>query len=221
MSQVNLQDLHKIKQSRKDAVAGYIREDKLLKDQEIPEAIVLICTLFYGAGCDEFDPKWKGQFMTLSDDNKRVEYKYRSDLNIESNQSIFCKKIIDSGYHEWKFKIVENTDSSCHFIIGLWRCADNVDPPVDTFFTDGKYQGYGWFLDRKAKTESHDGNYGAKFGVDVKEGDVIEMSVDFDRLSLCWKVNEISIGKSHDITQDKYRAAIFISYYKRVVEIIE
>ena len=40
------------------------------------------------------------------------------------------------------------------------------------------------------------------------------MSVDFDRLSLCWKVNEISIGKSHDITQDKYRAAIFISYYK-------
>ena len=57
MSTIVLKDLNKIRQSRKDAFAGYIRTDESLKDQEIPEEIVLICIVFFGQGCDEFDPK--------------------------------------------------------------------------------------------------------------------------------------------------------------------
>ena len=44
---------------------------------------------------------------------------------------------------------------------------------------------------------------GISFGVCVKSGDEVEMMVDFDQLSLCWKVNGKCIGKSHDITKDK------------------
>ena len=60
MTSVALRDLKKIRQSRKDIVTGYIRTDESFKDQEIPQEIVLICIIFYGSGCDEFDPKWKG-----------------------------------------------------------------------------------------------------------------------------------------------------------------
>ena len=47
------------------------------------------------------------------------------------------------------------------------------------------------------------------------------MTVDFDELSLCWKFNGKSYGKSHDISRDKYRAAIYINGQNRIIEIMD
>ena len=141
MSKLQLQKLRQIKQSRKDCVSGYIRNDELLKDQQIPLAIFYICILFFGPDCDEFDPKWIGKAITLSNNNTRVEYKAVRMSNI------YCKKIIDSGYHEWKFKIVKTAPGCGQFMIGLWRCSKDKTPPLYGFFTSGKDQGYGYSLD--------------------------------------------------------------------------
>ena len=215
MSQVDLQDLHKIDQKRKDTVYGYIRNDKLLKDTKIPEAVILICIIFFGRGCDEFDPKWKGKTMTLSKENRRVEY------HAGPMSSIYCKKIIESGYHEWKFKIIKTGNAGSNFTLGLWRCSDDKDPPLSTYFTSGKDQGFGFSLDGAKKTRASDGCSSDKYGAKVLTGDIVTMMVDFNDLSLCFKVNETFYGKSHDITKDKYRAAMFMSFKDRIVEIMD
>ena len=213
MSSVALRNLKKIRQSTKDAVTGYIRTDESFKDQEIPDEIVLICIIFYGSGSDEFDPKWKGNLMALSNENETVEFKRGGWC-----QSIFCKRVINSDYHEWKFKIVKTTDYDC--AIGLWRCSkDNKSPPISTFFTHGKDQGYGYRYDG-TKSNCADGCYGEPFGVSIEEGDEVTMIADFKELSLCWSVKGESHGKSHDITKDEYRAAIYM-FGEQIVEIVD
>ena len=158
MSKVHLQNLNKIKQKRKDTVIGYIRSDQSLQDMQIPDGIILICILFYGSNCDKFDPKWKGKGMILSKDDKCVHN--RNEL-----ANIYCKKIIDSGYHEWKFKIVKvGSDEDC-LMIGLWRCSKDCTPPLNKFFTSGKDQGYGWrsMTKKGRKSRSRDGCYSEQF----------------------------------------------------------
>lgn len=215
MANVDLQSIKKIRQSRKDAVFGYIRNDKTLKGIQIPKGIILICIVFLGNSTDEFDPKWKGKTMTLSNDNRRVEYE------VGGQQNIYCKRVIESGYHRWRFKIVETSETSSHFIIGIWRCSEDKDPPLDNWFTQGKDQGYGYTIDGGKKTRTSDGCTSEYYGVRVKSGDIVEMIADFDELSLSYKVNDEPCGKSHDITQDKYRAAIFMSWKERIVEIVD
>ena len=215
MSTVDLRDLHKIPQSRKDTVSGYIRRNKSSTHQQIPQGVVFICILFYGTDCDEFDPKWKGKTMILSKNNRCVDYQPTGP------QNIYGKKIIDSGYHEWKFKIIKSGSEGPFFMIGLWRCSTKKNPPTTGFFTRGQDQGYGYSVGTAAKSRCSDGCTMDSFGVKVNDGDIVEMMVDFDQLSLCWKVNGESYGKSHDITKDKYRAAVFIGLERRIVEIIE
>lgn len=214
MSKVHLKDLKKIEQSRKDAVFGYIRNNQL-KDKEFPKEIILICILFFGKEIDSFDPKWKGAGMTLSNDNRRVEYKN------SGMQSLYCKKIVESGYHEWKFKVVQTKTYGGYFTFGLWRCSKNKNPPLNTYFTKGANQGYGYSVDAAKKSRITNGSCSEPFGVLAKSGDIVEMMVDFEQLTLCWKVNGESYGKSHDITQDKYRAAIYMGYSNKIVEIMD
>ena len=45
---INFEDLEIIRQERKDIVYGYIRNDKILSQIQIPNGIILICILFYG-----------------------------------------------------------------------------------------------------------------------------------------------------------------------------
>ena len=212
MSKFQLQKLREIDQTRKDTVTGYIRGDESLKDKQIPRAIIYICILFYGEGADQFDPRWKGNAMTLSNDNRRVEYKG------VTYQSVYGKKIVHSGYHEWKFKLIKMSGSDC--AIGLWRCSENTDPPINLWFCKGHNQGYAVRYDG-LKNKGHNGGFGEKFCAAYKTADVIEMFVDFDQLSLCWKVNGKSYGKSHDITQDKYRLAIYMYSVEKIVEIMD
>ena len=215
---VKIQDIKKIQQSRKDTVYGYIRRQKSLKYERIPTGIIYICILFYGNFTDEFDPEWKGKTMDLSKNNKRVRYDPTGDF-----ESIFCKKIIESGYHEWKFKVIKPGTEGPYMMMGLWRCSKDKEPPTTTYFTNGKNQGYGYSVANATLSQIDNGctSTSNPYGVVIREGDIVEMIVDFDDLSLSWKVNGKSYGKSHDITKDKYRAAIFMCAGEGIVEIMD
>ena len=49
-----------------------------------------------------------------------------------------------------------------------------------------------------------------KYGVEVKNEDVVEMCLDMNTLVLSFSVNGIDYGKAFDVKQAKYRAFIVL-----------
>ncbi len=50
---------------------------------------------------------------------------------------------------------------------------------------------------------------------------IIEMIADFDSLTLSFIINGTDYGKSHDIKQAKYRAAVTVYYPECSIELLE
>ena len=120
-----------------------------------------------------------------------------------------------TGIHAWKFK-VDNIKSSWH-VIGIWKC--------DKKFTDVYENGYGYIISAGYLTNPRDyGNLGKGYGTVVrddwverrykcKNGDLIEMIVDMDKLSISYKVNDKDFGVAfEEIDETEYRAGITTCY---------
>ena len=101
-------------------------------------------------------------------------------------------------------------DLKSHMLIGIWRVQKNVTPPLITYFTYGTNKGYAYSISAGKRTTVSGGHSDTEYGVKCCHGDIVEMILDFDELSLSFKVNGKDYGKSHGVTQDKYRAAIFM-----------
>ena len=155
--------------------------------------------------CDRFDPNHISQATELDE--------YTQTLTQVENarpSSSYLENIVDSGRHQWTFKIVERRGT---VIIGIWRVLQNEQPPLGHNFARGsyrQYRGYGYFVSKGLRTDKNCGVSDSPYGVVCKDGDIVEMILDFDELSLSFKVNGTDYGKCHDVKQDKYRAAVFL-----------
>ena len=191
--------LDRINQARKDTVTGFIRRTK---NKHIPEEIIHICMLFY-ALVDQFDPKCvDSALIKLNEETQSVIH-----IKDYGQTSAYLTNIVDSGRHEWKFKIVQRRDV---MLIGIWRVGENVSPPLNTYFTNGHDKGYAYSLSAGKRTTIRGGHSDSKYGVKGTDGDIVDMVLDFDKSSLSFRVNGINYGKSHDVKQGKYRAAVHL-----------
>merc|ERR1712228_378981 len=190
-----------INQKTKDAVSGFIRHEF---HADIPNEIAQICLLFY-AIIDRFDPKCVSSRITLNEETQTVtQFHYKK-------ASCYLENIVESGRWEWKFQLVRTYTSSVRWaMIGISKAQKFL--PMDTYFTIGHNQGYGYSTSDGRKTTVIGGYAAAPYGKKCVDGDIVEMILDFDELSLSFKVNGIDYGKSHYITHGKYRAAVFMSH---------
>ena len=195
---LNFGKLERIDQFQRDTVTGFIRSTT---NKHIPEEIIHICMLFY-ALVDQFDPKCiDSKMIKINEETQSVK------IRGYGHPSAYLKNIVDSGHHKWKFRIVQRTSVMS---IGIWRVQMNESPPLDTYFTYGHDKGYAYSLSTGMSTAICGAQSRTKYGVRGKDGDIVEMILDFDDLSLSFKVNGIDFGKSHDVTQGKYRAAVHL-----------
>ena len=197
---MNFGKLERIDQFQRDTVSGFIRSTT---NTHIPEEIIHICMLFY-ALIERFDPKCIDSKMIKINEETQSVVKIRGC----GQPSAYLTNIVDSGHHKWKFRIVQRTSVMS---IGIWRAQANVfPPPLDTYFTNGHDRGYAYSLSTGKSTAICGGQSAKKYGVRGKDGDIVEMILDFDESSLSFMVNGIEHGKSHDVTQGKYRAAVHL-----------
>ena len=208
-----LTKLKKIRMKTKYTVYGFIR--RMEKELEIPSGIIDLFILFYGNGSDEWDPQLiPTENIELDKEKQIVTTLTAGSINV------YMKRIVEYGYHEWKMKVKygrSDTNSGYsvggELMIGLWRVQKDKKPPQSTYYTDGKEQGYGFHV-TSGQLIDHEYGYGTlkKYGEKVTDG-IIDMILDFNRLSLSFKIDGKDYGKAFDITQDKYRAAIYFNNY--------
>eukprot|EP01084_Bolivina_argentea_P193676 332261_1 len=198
----NLQHISKINQKRKDTVSGFIRTNFI---QKFPNDLFLICVLFYGPTPDHFDPNCIANVMTLNEENQSV-------TQIKDQMaSCYLKRIVHSGHYIWKFKIEHcKNNAGGWMMIGIWRVQQDTTPPLDSFFTRGQQQGYGYSTCDGTISNSAGGYTSKSYGIKVPTGSTVTMILDFDSLSLSFKVDDEDYGKSHHINADSYRAAVYM-----------
>ena len=202
---LDLRILKRCNQKTKDIVFGYIHSI----NNEIPKEILNICLLFYSNGCDEWDKDYISQDFKRCGDNILIKTK-------RSTANAFLKRIMNDGYHEWKFKIpIYNQGSDT--LIGIWRIKDNEQssPPLDLFwFSNGHAFGLHGRLFGDGNTRNH--------GLSAcGHNTIIHMILDFNNLSLSYNVNGITYGKAFDIKPGKYRAAVYLCQKGDSIELIE
>ena len=202
--------LKRIQQKIKDIVFGFIHNETKSNviDKNIPADIINICVLFYSNGSDEFDADHISPNLIL-EGNKITKQRVRSTANA------FLKRILEKGYHEWKFK-VPRYDARSDTLVGIWRIRD--EPPLSK----------SWWHDEKGHAYGLHGRffgYGCKISdqnvFPCKDNAEIKMILDFDDLSLRFIINGKDYGKCYDIKPGKYRAVVYIYAIGDSVEIVD
>lgn len=198
---LSLQNLTKIRDEKKHAVYGYIREQY---QGEVPHGVILICILFYACAWDEWDRDHIVESIILDEETGIVTQ------DRATKTSIFLKETVQSGIHSWKFKVIKCNNHECTTMhLGIWNIDSNhgKPPKSDTFYC-GKASGYVFVSStghKKAGNRSKE-----EYGEQCKDGTIIEMIVDFHKLSLSFMVNGTDYGKAYDIEPARYRAAVYL-----------
>ena len=199
-----------IDKHRKLCVYGYIHESESKYKQQIPTGIIYIIILFYGNDADE----WDKTYIALQ--HKMID---RTITVFTPRGSSYGSRIVDSGIFKWKFRIEEMENGveesrGGKYMIGIWKGKDKDDaPPTDTFFTEGGC-GYGLEITGAVLTNSEgyidDTDVHNTYGVECKNGTIIEMILDMNKLTLGFIIDGVDYGKAFDVDKGKYRAAVFM-----------
>ena len=212
MSSLDLSKVKSIHLRIQQIVFGYFRECKhtVFDDDEsviIPTIIIHICLLFYY----EYD-RWEcmGDDLVIDENNADI-VRFKDGHPDYSYNSAFLSQVCDSekgGIYHWKFKLISMV--YVWNIIGVWRVNDNELPPRNTYFTNGGITAYGLCLTdgELVNRTTGGGTIGPPYACAVKEDDIIEMYLDFDKMELRYTINNKEYGKAFDIEKSKYRAAI-------------
>ena len=199
-----------IKQRDKDAVSGFMRR---ASNDYIPCEIIQICISFWG-GTDRFDKANISKWMEWD----LVSNSLRRTWKWSQRACAYLENIVSSGCHEWKFKIVECSNNGDSIImIGIWRSKGKMSPPLDTLFNLDE-QGYGYMVDAGRRSMVY--NQWDRYGVKCVSGDIVEMTLNFDDLSLSFKVNGRDYGRSHHIKAGEYRAAVFMMQLNQEIQFL-
>ena len=157
----------------------------------------------FQAAWDSFDPLQRTtHFYRLSDNNSIA-----SQIKRFTNGVALLNKVVHSGIHRWKFKLIEFNDTNAY--IGVFKAQTQPKFDDNPYLDDGHYRGKSYAIDLYyakttcGDTQAHD------YGVRCKKGDVIEMALDLHKLELRYNIKGKDYGAAfQNIEQTSYRACV-------------
>ena len=227
----------KLKQVNKKSnliVYGYLRENeknifgellKLNPYYNFPDILNNVCLIYYHI-TNRWDTKFIGKYHKLIYEH---EYENEDGLLLQSDSSYFSssfgKDIISpTGRYQCKFELLNipretvNYDIYWMIILGVWKIKSAESPITDSYWTGaGRGTGgewtYGYAYDLGAGTlvnaQGTNARLGGQYGKKCKTGDIVEMCLDFDKLTLSFAINGQDMGPSHqNIEATEYRVAV-------------
>ena len=144
-----------------------------------------------------------------------------SDDDYWNYNSAFCKNIVNEGLCHWKFRIKKRSENSRNwaFVIGIWSTKTTKEPPRNTYFTKDR-SSYAFVADSAKMVNESGGGFGNDYGVKCKEGDIIDMYLDFNNLTLRYCINDKDYGVACNVDNASYRAAVNTQYEGDCIELL-
>ena len=109
---LNDSELQKVDKIFKYTVFGYIRQQQTEYSSStiIPQLVIVIILAFYLDDTDEFDEKYCGKYISISNNNKTITYHRKKYWG---SNTCYGKKIINSlsnGIYIWKIKFIKGSN---------------------------------------------------------------------------------------------------------------
>ena len=199
--------LQQIPQRNKDLAFGFVKDCEKLNKSSIPDMIKYLCLIYINQNKDKFDGESTHQTINIQGNCIK-----KANSKMVGVASSLLTNIVSTGIHIWTFKA--NESNSCDDIIGIRKSnADSRKEHLQLSLDNGgdgsvNSVGYGLNLIRRLTNPADNGRWGKSYGQRWDSGDVIEMKLNFNDLSLSYKINEKDYGKAFTIESDKYRAAV-------------
>ena len=219
-------------------VYGYLREcEKDLFSElresnpyyNLPEIMQNVCLIYYHIA-DEWDPKYVGVHHKLTKDRLCIENISKDDDESSSYGTLIASS---PGIYKWKLRLnhVPNLNYSYWaVIIGIWKTKSSKEPVLDTSFasiTTKKTYPWSWGYAFDAmngtlvNSSGTNAKTGGEYGKKCKTGDIIEIILDFDKLTLKFNINDQDMGIAHsDIEDTEYRVALSTGFDAPIIEMI-
>mmetsp|Transcript_16999 Transcript_16999/g.27108 ORF Transcript_16999/g.27108 Transcript_16999/m.27108 type:complete len:232 (+) Transcript_16999:635-1330(+) len=212
--------LRPVEKMRKLIVEGYMRRAQRLLPTysvfyNIPDLVSHICALYFLMN-DRFDEDTLGVRMRLNPNTQCITQAFKG------SNSAFLSNIVSSGFHMWRFKIVQcrrgGKSSQWSATVGLWKVrkedSDCDNLPLNTYFTNvaasARSKSYAYAFGMGVLIDARSGNpwSGREYGTKAKTGDVIEMYCDLDKRHIGFSVNGIDYGIAFENVSAPLRAVI-------------
>jgi len=165
---------------------------------------------------------------------------------VRSSQTALLAMEFAEGIHKWRFKIAQlqqhiGDGSDWTSSIGIYKLDDGEheqhdeeqndtkrmhrDVPTNNHFMWDNHRITGYAFcphsgQLKVYDEVNDFCVSSNYGVECKNGDVIEMHADMDKLQLKYIINEVDYGQAFCIQQAKYRAAVNLDIPHDAVQLL-
>eukprot|EP01083_Nonionella_stella_P108543 315807_1 len=170
---------------------GYIRQCQPLLPSEpyyyIPNPVTVIISS-YIAMAEKWDNELCGNGIDIEGEFETMCVK----KDAGGYRSIFGSVVINSGCHEWEFKIHNTNNFSYALIMGITK-EGHWESLLNSYITANS-AGYGWSASSNGKLLTS-GAEGKSYGSPVKRGDKVGMCFNMDKGSLQYTVNGVECGE--------------------------
>eukprot|EP01084_Bolivina_argentea_P066714 121630_1 len=192
--------LNTVPQRNKAVAFGFCREEEIKwnDSSNIPQLIKYLCLLYLNQNKDEFDINNCHKDLKINDNYIKTDSNFRS---------CFLKNIVNKRKYIWKFQVNGSVFlGPC--LIGIYNTKFEIIN-FDHFF-DGGFgtisTGYGLRLDGILTNPENSSIWGKQTELKCQCGDIIEMILDFNDLTLCFKINNKQCTVK--IENGEYKAAL-------------
>eukprot|EP01083_Nonionella_stella_P075050 203780_1 len=198
-------------------VFGYFHQ----LNSQTPSNIIGICAAYFNRS-EEWDKYWINKQLALDVQTQTVTHAKCTNY---TGGSAFLKRVIKSGIHEWRFRIEQcyvpsRKWSTMH--IGVYRIRyasaegaprKKTRDPTHSWFAKGVERGYALSVINGKMNDSHGNMVQQKrHKIQCKNGDVIDMMLNMNALSLDFAINGEYYGDTCTIRKGHYRAAVYLTY---------
>ena len=211
--------LKEIPQRNKDLAFGYLRGNEKKNKSNYPQLIKYL-VLIYSNQQDRFDPKATHKHLNIDGNcvtDTRISDRSNPYAAITYN-NCYLKNVAMEGIHIWKFKYYSkyDGDDNNEAQVGVWKSkygdprAEDGATLIDNTTKDNKTcTEYVITMDGR-RTTPHNPEYWnhLRYHPRPKQGDIIEMNLDLNKLTLTFKVRGEIVVIFNDIEDTSYRAAV-------------
>ena len=222
-----------IPQRNKDITFGYVKECEQKNDQRIPQTLKYLFLFYFNPAKDAFDTKDSNSKIMINPNGDSIQIRNLPKISTGLRKMkviSYLENVVSNGIHIWKFTRkkngfvgdmigIRNIDISSLRLYGNFDEKSNPDK--------WSVSGYSLYLGGLRKGISTDGRHWTNsmslFATDhypwgFMPNDIIQMTVNFNTLSLHYKINDNDYGKVYDIKAGHYRAAVGLEMYCSILE---